>query len=1418
MHDDYRIRKVYRISAPLGTDQSPHRQYEYWYLDGEKRSKAISYGQTIVLDALNRKIQYDHYDRRLEKITRFKDDNQTVLSTEHIKYPVNSDLKNAGDITLHAVLDGDNRPIFCRKYSYDNFHNPKKECLYGNINGKNEPIHLDLNTYDVSGGDFLEIERKYSEDGFNNLLFEKHRHGETKFFYEPNSSRISVKITEDSMHYTVRTYYYYDLNSLVIREIIDDGKSQDINDLTGVTERHIKYFTYNNRGLPVQIEHRYLDENNKEILERREVNTYAPYLPKVIKQEIYDSNNELFSVNSWEYDRYGNATYEKNGLGYEIHRLFDANSNLIREEGPLPGHIKLKSYDFMNRCIRDEEIYGNDHFVQHYSYDLCGNLISKVDPFGQETRFEYNAQNKLIKTLGPKILNEYGEWVHPVESKSYDAMGRISEEIDALGHVKRIYMTLYDKPYRIEYPDQTVEEIEYSLIGNIYIKKERNGTWTRFEKDSSDRPHRTCIYDKNGLNYKTETATYSSFHELSKTDAEGLTTFYAYNRKGQKISERTGDLLIEYGYDTMGRENFIRDLHTITYKQYDILNRLTEIKVTSLNGEVISKINQSYDEMDRVVLTVKSSDEGPQIEEKKYNSKGEICQEINALGYITFHHFKYDFINESNQQVCQHTITDPKGRSVTTTLDTKGRVATLEKMNAFYERIHKQSFKYDLVDNKRFSIEHVHLNGKEIRQIETEWNYNFQNQITSVIEAKNTPEQRITSFKYTASGLKEKVIKPDNIEIVYQYDAIGRLLELKSSDESIHQTFTYNSVDQIITATDQTRDALTIRRYDVNHYLSEEILENGLKLKYENDPSGKLLTLIYPDQSSTLFNYEGGRIKTIARKDYLVSYNYNLNGLPSSIMLPSTAGIITKSYDPLNRETAITSTSYSESLAYDETGNITHITSSNQSQDYTYDALDQILSETGASLHTYLHDSVNNCHIQDDKSANFNSLNQLLSLGDQSFTYDVSGNMITRENTSYKYDALDRLIEIQLPSKTYHYTYDPFNRRLSQSIITPDATLTQYFLYQGDCEIGLVTPSGEITQLRILGPGKGAEIGASIALELNQTLYIPIHNHLGSIVQLIGPSSTESYTYSAFGVLESQSTPTSPWLFSSKRYDPDTGLYYFGRRFYDPELHRWISCDPKGFDAGPNLYAYVFNNPLIFIDLFGLEHAGFWEYKRAEVPEDPVNYSRCGIAIGRSSMYHIPCLINGMNTDWDTFQKRVKATQLALDGGEVAYLYNGSKGFLLDFWECILQKNWYRSQPDKLFDDFIPLLLKRGREFNPDYQVDLILHSQGGIIGMNGLLRMDESLRQSINVYSFGTAQIIPAHGLCRKAENFLSTWDLVYYTDTSLKEHALRRDGTIEFLPSKNRFTFDHDFEGETYKTKYDSILKEMLSRERNR
>ena len=80
----------------------------------------------------------------------------------------------------------------------------------------------------------------------------------------------------------------------------------------------------------------------------------------------------------------------------------------------------------------------------------------------------------------------------------------------------------------------------------------------------------------------------------------------------------------------------------------------------------------------------------------------------------------------------------------------------------------------------------------------------------------------------------------------------------------------------------------------------------------------------------------------------------------------------------------------------------------------------------------------------------------------------------------------------------------------------------------------------------------------------------------------------QTYSYDSFGNIPQTGSISQPYAFTSREYDSETGMYFYRARYYDSKVGRFVTKDPIGFAGGDeNLYAYVGNNPVIWIDPSG---------------------------------------------------------------------------------------------------------------------------------------------------------------------------------------------------------------------------------------
>ena len=247
--------------------------------------------------------------------------------------------------------------------------------------------------------------------------------------------------------------------------------------------------------------------------------------------------------------------------------------------------------------------------------------------------------------------------------------------------------------------------------------------------------------------------------------------------------------------------------------------------------------------------------------------------------------------------------------------------------------------------------------------------------------------------------------------------------------------------------------------------------------------------------------------------------------------------------------------------------------------------------------------------------------------GTQAYTYNTIGNILTKAGVGYTYGATAQTCGRLMPhavtstsdGKSYSYdcngnmvsdgdrtfTWDADNKPVG---ITRTGVGTTTFAYSGEgARVKKIGPSRTIryaggledhvtdgVQVKHISAG-GLRIATKVVGGINAGVYYTHGDHLGSLNVLTNSSGTEvqRLTYLPFGETHSNQGSVD---FHSRRYtgqelDPETGLYFYNARYYNPTLGRFLSPDSivpePGNPQSLNRFSYVENNPVNRIDPSG---------------------------------------------------------------------------------------------------------------------------------------------------------------------------------------------------------------------------------------
>lgn len=233
----------------------------------------------------------------------------------------------------------------------------------------------------------------------------------------------------------------------------------------------------------------------------------------------------------------------------------------------------------------------------------------------------------------------------------------------------------------------------------------------------------------------------------------------------------------------------------------------------------------------------------------------------------------------------------------------------------------------------------------------------------------------------------------------------------------------------------------------------------------------------------------------------------------------------------------------------------------------------------------------------------------------EAFGYDLDGNLTSDGRWTYEWDAENRLRVMRslsgspAPERRLVFEYDSSGRRVRKTVWNDrddgqgsEISDTAY-AYDGwnmiaelDANNANAVKNSFIWGLDLSGSLQGAGgVGGLLSIKpaSGNALFVAYDGN-GNVMGLVDATTgtkTAEYAYGPFGEaiqLTPNANNPSPFRFSTKYQDEETGLLYYGYRYLDVSMGRWLSREPLGENESANLYCLVGNDSANHYDLNGL--------------------------------------------------------------------------------------------------------------------------------------------------------------------------------------------------------------------------------------
>jgi len=772
-------------------------------------------------------------------------------------------------------------------------------------------------------------------------------------------------------------------------------------------------------------------------------------------------------------------------------------------------------------------------------YDKVGNPLQVKDGNGRIHATVYNALNLPWKAYDPAPFD-----AQFVET-AYFKTGKVRSVTNRRG---KTTTTDYDKLWRVTtITDPLLQTIvtNYDNVGNVTGVKDKRGKLSETVYDDLHRP-----VEKKRANLTLFTYEYDDNGNLkAETDAEHKRTAYSYTPRNLKETATFADTTFKsFAYDPNGNLQTETDeeLYVTTYG-YDRENRLTS---TERAGELTQKL---------------------------YTPMGSLAAEIrpkgNSRGYY------YDKLNR-----------------LTSVIDDEFGIGLVTR------------YEYDKNNNRTKTF--------DARSNETEQTYDQLNRLTSRIQRKAAGDL-VTSFDlYDPEGNLIDATDPKGQKQHHTYDDLNRRTQSDYTDtagSTITVTTGYDENNNV-TSSSTPADSTT-NTYDDFDRLQTST-QRGTTVAYEYFDNGNRKSVTV-NGDTTFYTYDDkNRVETATANNKTSTFTYYDDGKKKSVSYPNGA---TEEYDyhPTNRVKTITNRLGGSLISkfeylYDQNGNresqietrgVRSITTG-----YHYDTLDRMdsysVTENSATTTTgYTFDGYNRATetitrpdgASTNRSYGYDETDWLTLITDGTkqitYGYDNNGNTITKTDSTdpgnplgYSYDARDKLTRATKGATLLgQYAYNAQGYRVRQQ--NSDRGDVEYY-YDGTAVIEERNASGLLAHYRYADKLYSLTSGTG-----SQYYHLDALGSTSDLTDDTG-STKASYFLNPWGlILETLGDSVNRRVFTGKEIDQNTGLVYFGARYYDPDTARFTTQDSYlGEQTTPpslHQYLYAYSNPTVYIDLEG---------------------------------------------------------------------------------------------------------------------------------------------------------------------------------------------------------------------------------------